>query len=74
MGRLKGNKMSLLGVLGVVFVVLKLCEIGAVAAWSWWLVLLPFYGGLAIMLGIALVSAIVVIMAGGSSQSFKRKF
>jgi len=33
--------MSLFGVLGVVFVVLKLVE---VIDWSWWLVLLPLYG------------------------------
>lgn len=32
--------MSLLGVLGIVFVVLKLV---GVIFWSWWLVLLPFY-------------------------------
>jgi hypothetical protein len=31
------------GILGLVFIVLKLTE---VVAWSWWLVLLPIYGGL----------------------------
>lgn len=36
-------KDSILGVLGIVFVVLKLAEVGVVANWSWWLVLLPFY-------------------------------
>jgi len=33
--------MNLFAVLGVFFVVLKLF---GVIAWSWWLVLLPFYG------------------------------
>jgi hypothetical protein len=39
--------MSILGLLGVAFVVLKLCH---VIAWSWWLVLLPFYGLFALLL------------------------
>jgi hypothetical protein len=30
------------GILGLIFVVLKLTE---VIAWSWWLVLAPIYGG-----------------------------
>lgn len=32
-----------LGTLGVLFVALKLLEVTAVATWSWWLVLLPFW-------------------------------
>jgi hypothetical protein len=35
------------GLLGVVFVTLKLC---GVINWSWWLVTLPFWGGLAFVL------------------------
>jgi hypothetical protein len=42
-----------LGLLGVIFVVAKIWSIGPVADWSWWLVLLPFYIGLAIVLAIA---------------------
>ena len=30
------------GILGLIFIVLKLTE---VVAWSWWLVLAPVYGG-----------------------------
>lgn len=45
------NGFSLFTVLGIVFTVLKLV---GVINWSWWLVLLPFYGVLAI-LGIALL-------------------
>lgn len=33
--------MSFFGVLGLIFIVLKLC---GVIAWSWWIVLLPIYG------------------------------
>lgn len=47
-----GDKgIGLFGVLGIVFTVLKLV---GVINWSWWLVLLPFYGGLAV-LGIVLI-------------------
>ena len=40
--------------LGIVFIVLKL--LGAVT-WSWWLVLLPFYGGFVVLFGLSLVWA-----------------
>ena len=49
---------SWLGLLGVIFVVAKVFEIGPVAAWSWWLVLLPFYLGLAIVLGAIVAGAV----------------
>lgn len=38
---------SLIGLLGVAFVILKLC---GVITWSWWLVTLPFWGGLVLIL------------------------
>lgn len=44
--------MGPLGMLGIIFVLLKLFGMTAVAGWSWWLVLLPFYIGFAIVLGI----------------------
>lgn len=44
--------MTLVGVLGVVFVTLKLC---GVIDWSWWWVTLPFWGGLVLGLTVALV-------------------
>lgn len=46
------------GILGLIFVTLKLAEIGAVATWSWWLVTLPFYGPIVVALGLVLVAAI----------------
>ena len=39
-------QVGILGLLGIVFVTLKL--LGYIA-WSWWLVLLPFYAGLALV-------------------------
>lgn len=40
------------GVLGIVFVTLKLCH---VIDWSWWWVTAPFWGGFVLVLGIALI-------------------
>lgn len=34
-------QIGFVGILGLIFIVLKLTE---VIAWSWWLVLAPFYG------------------------------
>jgi hypothetical protein len=42
---------GVLGLLGVVFVVLKLGGWTEVATWSWWFVLMPFWIGWAILLG-----------------------
>ena len=40
------------GLLGVVFVAMKLV---GVIDWSWWWVTLPFWGGFALMLAIAVI-------------------
>lgn len=56
-------QIGILGLLGIVFVVLKLTE---VIAWSWWLVTLPFWGGPAI----ALV-AFVIFMAASGTRRFR---
>lgn len=50
-----------LGLLGIIFVLCKIFSFGPVAEWSWWLVLLPFYAGLAIVVvvlgaGLAIVA------------------
>jgi hypothetical protein len=39
--------------LGIVFIILKLT---GVIDWSWWLVLLPLYGGVALLLAIGAVA------------------
>lgn len=46
------------GLLGVAFVVLKLCK---VITWSWWWVTAPFWGGLA-MVAVVLIGALVVAL------------
>lgn len=43
------------GLLGVVFVTLKLIGIDPVASWSWWWVTAPFWGGLALVLSVVAV-------------------
>lgn len=47
---------SILGLLGIAFVVLKLV---GVIDWSWWLVTLPFWGGLALV-----VVILVLVLIG----------
>ena len=53
----------ILGILGLIFVTLKLAEIGVVATWSWWVVLSPFWIPLAIVLGIFAVAGVGVVVA-----------
>jgi uncharacterized membrane protein YdbT with pleckstrin-like domain len=45
-----------LGLLGVAFVVLKLCN---VIDWSWWWVTLPFWGGIVLILLVLLIILII---------------
>lgn len=45
------------GLLGVVFVVLKL--LGKIT-WSWWWVTLPFWGGLAVCIAVLIVALFVM--------------
>lgn len=49
------------GLLGVAFVVLKLCGI---INWSWWWVTIPFWGPIVIALLIVLIAAISLVVAG----------
>lgn len=43
---------GIFGLLGIVFVVLKLTH---VIDWSWWWVTFPFWGGLVLVLGLAAI-------------------
>lgn len=48
--------------LGLIFIALKLAEVGAVAKWSWWWVLSPFWVpaavGITVFLGLAFIAGI----------------
>lgn len=59
----KTASFPILGILGLIFVTLKLAEIGVVATWSWWWVLSPFWIPLAIVLGIFAVVGIGMVAA-----------
>ena len=56
------NGIGVLGLLGVVFVTLKLL---GVITWSWWWVTAPFWGGFAILLAFGLTAIIVAMLVGG---------
>ena len=47
-----GSGIGVFGLLGVVFVTLKLC---GVIDWSWWWVTAPFWGGFAILAAIFVI-------------------
>lgn len=53
-GNSSSGGIGVIGLLGVMFVGLKL---GGVIDWSWWLVTLPFWGGLALVLLLILIYA-----------------
>ena len=59
----KAASFPILGILGLIFVTLKLAEIGVVATWSWWWVLSPFWIPLAIVLAIFAVAGIGMVVA-----------
>lgn len=48
----RSGGISVLSLLGVVFVTLKLLEVTAVATWSWWWVLAPFWAPIAIVIAL----------------------
>ena len=49
------------GLLGIVFIVLKLCGI---INWSWWIVTLPIWGGFIILSLWIVIVAIIAYIAG----------
>ena len=55
------NGINLFGILGIVFIVLKLCK---VITWSWWLVTLPFWFGVPILLIILIIYIFAVRRLG----------
>lgn len=59
-------KMGICSALGLIFVTLKLT---GVIAWPWWWVLLPFYGGVALLLAILAVGGV----AAGIKSALKNR-
>ena len=58
----KSGGISFCGLLAIVFITLKLAEIGSVANWSWWWVLSPLWVPMAIVLGFAVVCGIIAVI------------
>ena len=58
-GEASGGGIGVLGLLGVIFITLKLLGIAPIAAWSWWWVTAPFWGGFVLIMLIVLVFAIL---------------
>ena len=56
----KSRGLGCLGVVGVVFVVLKLLDIQPVASWSWLWVLCPFWIGLALDIVLVILAFILI--------------
>ena len=54
---------GIFGLLGVIFVTLKLLGLGAVASWSWWLVLAPFWGPVAFVI-VCFIAGLLIAMTG----------
>jgi phosphoglycerol transferase MdoB-like AlkP superfamily enzyme len=55
----KRGGIGVIGLLGVAFIILKLC---AVINWSWWWVLAPFWIPLAIVLFVFLLAFLMAII------------
>ena len=53
---------TLCGAVFIVFLILKLAEVGKVAAWSWWWVTAPLWMPVAVVLAILLIALIVMII------------
>lgn len=60
---------GLAGVVFVVFLILKLAEIGVVATWSWWWVTSPLWIGFGVVLALA---AIAFVVGGVASYASRR--
>lgn len=61
-GEASSGGIGIFGLLGVIFVTLKILDIAPVAAWSWWWVTVPFWGGFALVLAILAVIFLVALV------------
>ena len=61
---------SVCGLLGVAFVVLRLCGL---IGWSWWWVTLPFWGPFAVVLAMVMVVVGITALGGLCARLFTDK-
>ena len=50
----------------LIFLVLKLAEIGQVATWSWWWVTAPLWIPVVVVVGVLLIAALIVTIVNNS--------
>ncbi len=53
--------LPIFGVIGLILVIMKLGGVAPVAAWSWWLVTLPFWFGIALFAAVLAVMGIIAL-------------
>lgn len=63
----RGGGIGLCGMVFIVFLILKLSEIGTVATWSWWWVTAPLWMPLTIVLVIMLGALVLAGIAYGAA-------
>ena len=63
MSKAKSSGFPILGILGLIFITLKLAEFGVVATWSWWWVLSPFWIPFAIVLAIFGLAGVAYVLS-----------
>jgi hypothetical protein len=66
----KMNNGAVVGLLGVAFVVLKLLK---VIDWSWWYVLLPFYGAIALIIFVWVIGFLFAVVGSMSKAILKKR-
>ncbi|AFC21416.1 hypothetical protein [Staphylococcus haemolyticus] len=62
-------KIGFMALLALVFITLKLC---GVIAWSWWLVLLPLYFGIAFIIGVIVLFILGVFGVAGVASIIEK--
>lgn len=58
----RNGGIGFLGALAILFIALKLLNITVVASWSWWWVLAPLWGPLALVLALGVVWFLIFII------------
>lgn len=74
-GGVASGGIGLFGFVFLIFLVLKLAEIGQVAAWSWWWVTAPLWGPLVFVLGLCLLmllAYVIFVVLRGFFSLFKK--
>jgi len=68
--RIEAGGVSIAGLLGITFIVLKLC---GVITWSWWWVTSPFWFPIALFIVIFIISLIIAVLHGAIDTYKERR-